>query len=105
MATITLEYTVDPPQNLPFTKVAAKLSAVDVFLGELDLLGYVLQSDNTVGSPAEIKRTVVLMTTPVSDARFPTDEARIYSTRSLYKGTLGLQLPGRVEAADPVVAP
>lgn len=103
MAMITLAYTV--PQGLrPLASLNAQVAAVDVFHGELDMIGATVFSDATVSGVGQVVRTIVLQTTAEGDARFPTSDAKKFATRSLYGASLGLGIPARtVASAEPVV--
>lgn len=105
MASITLVYSTLYGNQLA-SLVNAAMAAVPLDQGELDLLGYTIDSDTTATNlDGTVTRTVVLGTTAASDALFPTDESRIYSTRGLFAGVIGQGMPGNVTSAEPVVAP
>jgi hypothetical protein len=103
MAMITLAYTV--PQGLrPLASLNAQIAAVDVFHGELDLIGATVFSDATVSGVGQVVRTIVLQTTADGDARFPTSVAKRFATRGLYGASIALGTPSRtIASAEPVV--
>lgn len=105
MAMITLLYSVDNPQNVSQATATTKMAAPVVFEGELAMLGMDLVSDVTVPGPTTVARTIVLETNLNGDTWFPTDAAKQYATRNLYRQALSLKLPGRINAAEPVVVP
>lgn len=102
MATVTLQYDVDAG-NAPGSVMLAKVSAVDLFRGELDLLGMSLNSDNTIAVGSTIRRTIVLNVDAQGQSLFPTDAAKKDATRNLYRSALNLGAAVRVTAAEPVV--
>jgi hypothetical protein len=103
MAQVTLEYTA-PAGVQAASSIAAKLGAVPIYRGELDMLGLVRVSDESEVVAGEAVRTIVLETTSDGDTLWPTDEALANATRNLYTQSLAYGLPGRVSAAEPVVA-
>lgn len=81
-----------------------KVAAVPIFAnGELDLLGLVVDSDETTPGERSVFRTIVLSTTAQGDEQWCTPEELAAATRNLYKAMLELGVPGRVFAEEPVV--
>lgn len=103
MATVTLDYSI-AAGNHPLPSLVTKVAGVNLFRGELNMIGMVVQSDDTVIDGSEVKRTIVLETTAEGDANFPTEAALKYATRSLYRQSLALLVPATVTEAEPVVA-
>lgn len=103
MATVTLDYSIAAGIH-PLPSLVTKVAGVNLFRGELDLIGMIAQSDDTTIDGSEVKRTIVLATTAEGDVNFPTAEALGYATKKLYAQSLALQVPATVVAAEPVVA-
>jgi hypothetical protein len=103
MAVIVLFYNVNNPPNVSQARTVTKMGAVQLFEGELELLGMDVIADVTVPGPTVVQRLIVLLTTPEGDIRFPTDDAKKFATRGLYRQALGMKLPGRINAAEPIV--
>lgn len=101
MATVVLSYTVNAVPNMSTASLATRLAALDLFHGELEMLGMGVQSDITAALPAGATRTITLEVFPAGEVRFPTDEEKIYATIDLYRQSIGGQLPGEVIAALP----
>jgi len=83
--------------------MAAKVAAVQLFEGELDLLGYNVVSDVTLLEGSDVVRRITLETTPESDSRFPSSASQVYSTRNLYTLALANKTPARFQADSPVI--
>ena len=77
MATITLDY-LTTSDSVPLSVLSARASQANLFVGELDLLGYTLidRVVSTVGG--SVRTRIRLSTNATSDSRFPTDAQRIY---------------------------
>lgn len=103
MATVTLNYAIAAGVH-PLPSLVTKVQGVNLFRGELDMLGMTVSSDDTAISGSEVVRTIVLATTPEGDVNFPSIEALTYATKKLYAQSLALGVPATVVAADPVVA-
>ena len=109
MATVTLAYAI----RLGLAQASSLLARVQAIVlntGELDLLGMVIVSDVTVivvdpqcGEPPFLERTVVLQTNAQGDSLFPTADAIMDATRQLWRARLNLLVPAVVTAAEPVV--
>jgi hypothetical protein len=86
------------------TAAALRVRAIQLDLGELDLLGLAVVSDTTIASgPHTVERSVELETLPGSP--LVTADELIQATRSLLRGRLNLLSPGWVVAAEPVITP
>jgi hypothetical protein len=103
MAQVTLEYTA-PVGLQPAATIANKLGAISIYRGELDMLGLVRVSDSAAVVSGEAVRTIVLETTTDGDVLWPDADALESATRNLYTQSLAYALPGKVSAAEPVVA-
>lgn len=110
MSTVTLTYVI----RVGLARASALLARVQAIVlntGELDLLGMTVVSDTTVvvstapecAEPPFLERTVVLETTAQGDELFPTPDALMDATRQLWRARLNLLVPGIVTAAEPVV--
>lgn len=105
MASITLDYFTLPAYQIPTALLVTRMAAPALDQGELDLLGYTIDSDVTAYQlDGTIRRRVVLGTTADSDALFPTDAERIYSTKGLFRDVISQGMPGFVTQSDPVVS-
>lgn len=102
MATITLDYFATS-DSVPLSVIAARAQQANLFVGELDLLGYTLIDRVVAIVGSDVRTRIRLSTNATSDSRFPTDAQRIYSTKNLYRAALADQIPAFVTAADPVV--
>lgn len=103
MATVTLEYSISAGVH-PLPSLVTKVAGVQLFRGELDLIGMFVQSDDTAIDGSEVKRTIVLETTAAGDENFPTEASLAYATKKLYAQSLALCTPAKVLASEPVVA-
>jgi hypothetical protein len=104
MATITLDYLVEPGlMGLGAAAVAKVQNAAMIADGELDILGMVVASDvaSVVGS--QIRRRVVLTTTALGDGLYPTSQALIDATTNFWTKSLSASIPATVSAATPVI--
>lgn len=106
MPTIAMSYQLDTTKTqLAPALLSAKLLAIQLEQGELDLLGYTVLSDVILNAVGLIARVVTLQTTPASDALFPDDASRTYSVLHLYKARLEHKLPGIIVNPIPVITP
>ncbi len=102
MATVTLSYRVSVGLQSA-ANLLAKVDAIVLNTGELDLLGMTIVSDESIVTDCFIERTVVLETNAQGDALFPTADALQDATRQLWRSRLNLLVPGIVAADEPVV--
>jgi hypothetical protein len=102
MATVTLSYHVSLGLQLA-ANLLAKVQAIVLNTGELDLLGMTVASDTSAVEDCDIVRTVVLETNAQGDELFPSDDALQDATRQLWRSRLNLLIPGIVTADEPVV--
>jgi hypothetical protein len=104
MATITLDYFIES-DSVPLSVLLARatLAGATIFEGELDLLGYTNGGFAAVITGGRVRCRVIFTTNAVSDSRFPTDAARAYSTKNLYRASIANRVPAFVTAADPVI--
>lgn len=104
MATITLAYNIFIGLQSA-EAMTAKIQALPIFRGELDMIGAVPVSRTTeVVAPSQLQHKVVIQTTADGDLRFPTDAIKKSTTKDLYRSTLQLLIPARVESIEPVIA-
>lgn len=103
MALILLAYRTASPPNLNPADMVAKVAAVPLFEGELDMLGYEVAADLTLLVGTDVVRQVYLQTTEQSDTRFPTPQAQKFSTANLYTMALASKTPARFNADPPVI--
>jgi hypothetical protein len=105
MARITLRYDVRAGLQA-IDAFAAQVAAVNLYDGELEQLGMIVETDDTVAVPGDrlARRTIVLATTELGDELWTTEEALRSATRQLYTGELALRVPAPVRAAEPVVS-
>jgi len=109
MATVTLAYAI----RVGLARASALLARVQAIVlntGELDLLGMDVVSDVTVvvvdpqcAEAPFLERTVVLQTNAQGDELFPNTDAIMDATRQLWRARLNLLVPAVVTAAEPVV--
>lgn len=104
MFTVTLDY-IAPPGLQPLAVFLARVTAVDVFDGELELLGFDLVSSTTTILGSVVRRRIVLQTNAQGDAMYPTAADVIDVTRGLYTQALGVRTPALFAAAVPTVGP
>jgi hypothetical protein len=104
MSTVTLAYTI-PLGRRSAAIILAQLLAVPIFFGELELLGFAVQSDFVTPNLATrtATRTVVLADTPQSQSLFPTPEAKTFATAGLYAESIAYGMSAPVDIALPVV--
>lgn len=104
MATITLDYLVEPGlMGLGASAVTKVQNAAMIASGELDILGMSVSSDvaSVVGS--QIRRRVVLATNALGDELYPTPQALIDATTNFWTKSLSSSIPATVSAATPVI--
>jgi hypothetical protein len=99
---VTLSYHVSVGLQLA-ANLLAKVQAIVLNTGELDLLGMSIVSDVTAVEDCDIVRTVVLETNAQGDELFPSVDALQDATRQLWRSRLNLLVPGIVTADEPVV--
>lgn len=111
MATITLVYRIDLPDDISPAVLAGLISeppAGRISLGtegELDLLNMTKIADFVTILLTEVTRTIVLFVDPEGEVLFPNDADKIAATRNLYRQTIAQKAPAKVNADDPVVLP
>lgn len=108
MATITLDYRIEQPDNLSPAALVARISDASIPIGgegELDLLNMTKIADVVMIGPTVVVRSIVLFVDPEGEVLFPNDADKIAATKNLYRQYLSQRAPANVEADDPVVVP
>lgn len=105
MAQIQLDYLLTSPYALAPADMQAKVQAIQLSRGELDLLGMTEVSSTTTIEPdgRTLRKSVVLQTTALGDSSFPNIAAKKDATRKLYAGSLSLGVGAVFDSLEPVV--
>lgn len=105
MATITLDYRIERPDNISGAVLSGIVAAADLFRGELDLLNMSVLADLTFLTPDEVVREIILFVLPAGENLFPNDADKIAATNNLYRQALAQLVPAKVTADAPIVIP
>lgn len=106
MSLITLAYSI-PVGVQRVQDQLARVAAIDLTRGELDLLQMSVFDDTTsfqgVAGSGLLRRAVTLEPSAQGEIAFPTDQSKVDATVGLYGGQLDLNVPSNVVRVAPLV--